>query len=82
MLREHAPLIAVSAVVAILFYLVFRDLRGLHAELDALNSSSAMALVEDARPTPPEPTATPTPEQPGETGTPGTTAPTATKRRA
>lgn len=41
MLREHAPLIAVSTVIAIMFYLVFRDLRGLHATLDLARAASA-----------------------------------------
>lgn len=78
MLREHAPLIAVSAVVAILFYLVFRDLRGLHAELDGLNAAASMALTDEPRaaaqaaPS----TAPPTTEQPVDT------APPAAKRRA
>lgn len=37
MLREHAPLIAVSTVIAIMFYLVFRDLRGLRAAMTSLH---------------------------------------------
>ena len=41
MLREHAPLIAVSTVIAILFYLVFRDLRGLRAAISLVASSAA-----------------------------------------
>ena len=40
MLREHAPLIAVSTVIAVMFYLVFRDLRGLRAALIALQVPS------------------------------------------
>lgn len=31
MLREHAPLIVLAVVTAILFYLVFRNLRSLNA---------------------------------------------------
>lgn len=40
MLREHAPLIAVSTVIAVMFYLVFRDLRGLRAAVNALHVPS------------------------------------------
>lgn len=36
MLREHVPLIAVTAVVALLFYLVFRDVRAVRADLEAV----------------------------------------------
>ena len=46
MLREHIPLIAVTAVVALLFYLVFRDLRGLRAGLDTLAAQQLMAPPE------------------------------------
>ena len=38
MLREHIPLIAVTAVIAILMYLIFRDLRSLRAGLDSLTT--------------------------------------------
>lgn len=44
MLREHAPLIGVSVVVAILFYLVFRDLRSLRSELDARDTSASLVV--------------------------------------
>lgn len=47
MLREHAPLIAVSTVIAILFYLVFRDLRGLRAAI-ALAASSGVSVSSRA----------------------------------
>jgi hypothetical protein len=36
MLREHAPLIAVSLVTVIMFYLVFRDLRSLRRDVTTL----------------------------------------------
>ena len=45
MLREHAPLIAVSTVIAIMFYLVFRDVRGLRAAVTALHVASGPPAV-------------------------------------
>lgn len=47
MLREHAPLIAVSVAVAVLFYLVFRDLKAVRADLDSL---APLAYSPDAEP--------------------------------
>ena len=41
MLREYAPLIAVSVVIAIMFYLVFRDLRSLRAGFEMVASQVA-----------------------------------------
>lgn len=85
MLREHAPLIAVSAVVAVMFYLVFRDLRGLHAELETvMRSSPSMGLEEDTRPAPPgaSTAATLATAANDATEVPGETAPPVAKRRA
>lgn len=62
MLREHAPLIALAAVTSVLFYLVFRDLRSLRAELGAaaMMASAAQAdevqVVRPALSAPPLPT--------------------------
>lgn len=41
MLRAHAPLIAVSTVIAIMFYLVFRDLKSLRATLATVQAACA-----------------------------------------
>lgn len=38
-LRAHAPLVVLAIVSAVLFYLLFRDLRSVHAGLDALAAS-------------------------------------------
>lgn len=43
MLRAHAPLIAVSTVVAIMFYLVFRDLRAVRSALAQIRGAQVMA---------------------------------------
>lgn len=45
MLREHAPLIAIAVVSAVLFYLVFRNLRGLREAVDALSSQCLAPVV-------------------------------------
>jgi hypothetical protein len=41
MLQQHAPLIAVTAVLCILLYLVFRDLKSLRVDLNALAALTA-----------------------------------------
>lgn len=45
MLREHAPLIAVATVSAIMFYLLFRDLRNLNAGVDAVSAQVQMMMM-------------------------------------
>lgn len=49
MLREHAPLIAVAVVVSVLFYLVFRDLRGLRAQVEAACLTPVAQFDEEER---------------------------------
>lgn len=73
MLREHAPLIAVAAVLSIALYLTFRSLQNLRLEVQALKSQVLTPLDDDAGddlpPTPlntparlPAPSASPAPE--------------------
>jgi hypothetical protein len=55
MLREHAPLIGLAVVTALLFYLVFRDLRGLHEAVSArsavtFNTAAAKGALPSATP--------------------------------
>lgn len=69
MFREHAPLIAVTTVLSILLYLAFRDLRNLHAGVDALAAQMQLPLVAEpdqvsvapalTQPATPEPAAEP-----------------------
>lgn len=47
MLREHAPLIAVAAVIAVVFYFVFRDVRSLRADVEVLSSQLMLADATD-----------------------------------
>jgi hypothetical protein len=55
MLRAHAPLIAVSTVIAIVLYLIFRDLKSLRATLTTVEAAVAAANAAvrqmQARPT-------------------------------
>lgn len=60
MLREHAPLIAVAVVTAVLIYLVFRELRSLRGDVELLNSQVLLPSPE-----PPEPESPPSPDSPG-----------------
>lgn len=54
MIREHAPLIAVAAIFAIVFYLVFRDLRSLRADVKALAAAAATAADHGQEPLEPQ----------------------------
>ena len=64
MLREHAPLIALSTVIAIMFYLVFRDLRSLHKDVGSFQAVlSGLGATLSAPRAPPPP--------PGSPGSPG-----------
>lgn len=60
MLREYAPLIAVSVVIAIMFYLVFRDLRSLRAGFDQV----ATQLATEPSQLPPQQTLQPRAQAP------------------
>lgn len=46
MLREHAPLIAVAVLSAVLFYLLFRDVRSLRADVELLGSQLAQFAAD------------------------------------
>lgn len=52
MLREHAPLIVLAVVTAVLFYLVFRNISSLRASLynleELLKGSGAGEEIEEA----------------------------------
>jgi glycerol-3-phosphate acyltransferase PlsY len=59
MFREHAPLIAVTAAVSLLFYLVFRDLRSMRSMLEMVTAAPQMATVEALATEEPDATSTP-----------------------